>query len=142
MFKLRDNRKIERTKISGLTIIGLIVAIILFLPPLGWWCYLILFSIEHPYFHDIGERIYWFLGGIDDWFGSIGERIIACSLLINSIYTLYINILGIREIKKTAHIKGRKLSIILSIIGIIIAGVDTIFYIYYVIFVPPLSYYL
>jgi len=40
------------------------------------------------------------------------------------------------------HIKGKKLSILLSIIGMIIAGVDTIFYIYYVIFVPGLAYYL
>jgi hypothetical protein len=64
------------------------------------------------------------------------QRIIGSSLLIISIFTIYINILGIREIRKMAHIKGRKLSIIFSIIGIIIAGVDTIFYIYYVIFVP------
>jgi len=96
---LSDNRK-ERTKISGLFIIGLIVAIILFLPPLGWWCYLILFSIEHPYFEDMASRIYWLLAGIDDYFWPTGEKIIGSSLLIISIFTIYINILGIREIKK------------------------------------------
>jgi hypothetical protein len=115
---LRDTRKVERTKISGLFIIGLIVAIILFLPPLGWFGELIYLKI-HPggivtiedeipygYIHAIivrMTRIWYLFNEIYTPFCLLFptlQRIIGSSLLIISIFTIYINILGIREIKK------------------------------------------
>lgn len=153
MQTLHLNKKIGKKRIlSVLSLIGLIftgslLSIILFLPPLIWWCYLLLSKIRgsnfyyEPVVYEITERLWYIFSTYDEWFWPKGYRIISSGLLIITILTICLNILVIKKIRKTFNTKRGKLYII-SIIGIIIGGVSAIFYIWYLLFLPPLSYYM